>query len=432
VTTIRTGLLTDLGEELLKKRTTLGTRDSVLERKVKDILDRVRVEGDKALLDFTRMFDGADLSSKGLRVSEPDIAEARNKVTPNDLRALEYLRKRIARIEKRKLDAVNYVYDDGKIRLRQVTRPLRSVGCYVPGGRAAYPSTVLMTVVPAKVAGVPRIVMCSPPSGDGEIEPMVLVAADLCGADEVYRVGGAQAIAAMAYGTETIQPVDKIVGPGSEFVTVAKRMVNDVVAIDLPAGPSEILVLADDSADIRCVVLDLISQAEHAPDNIPILVTTSRRVLEETSRQIEELLTTLERREIAEEALGRQGALLLADSMDDALDFVNRFGPEHLEILTHSPRLLAEKVTAAGIILVGEYTPVAASDYCLGTNHVLPTMGFAQTYSGLSVLDYVKMIPVVECRRSTLKTMLRPAKTLSEREGLPNHYLALAGRFGDD
>lgn len=432
MTTIRTGLLTDLGEELLKSRTTLGMRDSALDSKVKEVLDRVRCEGDRALLDFTRVFDGADLSSRGLRVKESDMAAARKMVTPDDLRALEYLRKRIARIERRKLDAVNYLYDDEKIRLRQVTRPLRSVGCYIPGGRATYPSTVLMTAVPAKVAGVSRIVVCSPPSKDGEIEPIVLVAADLCGVNEIYRVGGAQAIAAMAYGTESIRPVDKIVGPASKLVTAAKQVVSDVVAIDLPAGPSEILVLADDSADPRVVALDLISQAEHAPDNIPILVTTSRRVLEETAREIEDTLNTIERREIVQEAISRQGALLLADSMDDALAFVNGFGPEHLEILARQPGRLAGKATAAGIILLGGYTPVAASDYCFGTNHVLPTMGFAQTYSGLSILDYVKMISIVECRRSALKTMLRPAKAFSEREELPNHYLALAGRFDDD
>jgi len=432
VTTIRTGLLTDLGEELLKNRSIRRTRDSALEARVKEILNRVRSEGDRALLDFTLKFDGVDVSSKGLRVGESEIAAARAKATPEDVQALEYLRRRVTRIERRKLKAVNYTYGDGKIRLRQVTRPLRSVGCYVPGGRAAYPSTVLMTVVPAKVARVPRIAVCSPPSKDGEVEPLVLVAADLCGVNEVYRVGGAQAIAAMAYGTNSIRPVDKIVGPGGEFVTAAKQMVSDIVAIDLPAGPSEILVLADDSADPRAVALDLVSQAEHAPDNIPILVTTSQQVLEETARQIEGMLDSLQRGEIVEEAFSRQGALLLANSMDDALAFVNRFGPEHLEILARQPRRLAEKVTAAGIILLGEHTPAAASDYCLGTNHVLPTMGFAQTYSGLSVLDYVKMIPVVECRRSALKAMLRPAKTFSEREGLPNHYLALEGRFGDD
>jgi len=429
VTAVRTGRLQDLGEELLKNRIPQRNKDLTIETRIRGIIDRVLVEGDKALLDFTREFDGADISSKGLRVSESDIATARSKVARDEIRSLKYMRRRISRIEGRRLNAAKYAYDDGKIRLRQMTRPLRSVGCYIPGGRASYPSTVLMTVVPAKVAGVQRIVICSPPSKEGEIEPLVLVAADLCGVKEIFRVGGAQAIAAMAYGTESIRPVDKIVGPASKFVTVAKRMVSDVVAIDLPAGPSEILVLADDSANPRTVALDLISQAEHAPDNIPILVTTSRRVLKETAQQIEEMLCAIARREIVKEAFGQQGALLLADSMDDALVFVNRFGSEHLEILAHRPRRLAEKVGAAGIILLGEYTPAAASDYCLGTNHVLPTMGFAQTYSGLSTLDFVKMIPVVECRRSALRTMLRPVKKVSEAEGLPNHYLALTGRF---
>ena len=429
---IRKGTIADLGEELLKSRNLRGAEDLTIETKIKEIAELVRTKGDKALFDLTKTFDRVDISSKGLLVNQSDITAAHAKVAPEDIRALKYLKRRITKIEKRRLEAINFAYDDGKINLHQVARPLRSVGCYVPGGRAAYPSTVLMTVVPAKVAGVPKITMCSPPSKDGEIDPFVLVAADLCGVDEIYRIGGAQAIAAMAYGTESIRPVDKIVGPANKFVTTAKRMVSNLVAIDLPAGPSEILILADDSANPKLIALDLVSQSEHAPDNISILLTVSRRVLLETANQIEWMLNKLERREIVEEAFNQQGALLLADSMDNALAFVNKFGPEHLEILTRQPRKQAEKVTAAGIILLGKYTPVAASDYCLGTNHVLPTMGFAKTYSGLSVFEYVKTIPVVECKRSALKNMLRPAKSLSEREGLPNHYLSLAGRFNDD
>ncbi len=426
---IKIGLLEELEEGLLSKRYGVGSKDPDMELRVRDVVNRVRCEGDGALLEFTRSFDKTEVSTKGLRVSKAEIEAAYSKATLEDLRALKYLYERLSRIETRKLRAVNYIYDDGKIKLRQVTRPIRSVGCYVPGGRATYPSTALMTIVPAKVAGVPRIVLCSPPSKDGEIEPLVLVTARLCGVDEVFRVGGAQAIAAMAYGTESIKAVDKIVGPASRFVTMAKRLVSDVVAIDLPAGPSELLVLADDSADPRIITSDLISQAEHAPDNIPILVTTSQKVRDEVAVKITEVLGRLKRKEIVEEALDQQGALLLAKSMEQAIDFVNRFGPEHLEIFSKQASDLAQKVSAAGIILLGKYTPVAASDYCFGTNHVLPAMGFAQTYSGLSVLDYVKMMSVVECRRSALKTMLQPAMSLSRREGLPNHYLALARRF---
>jgi histidinol dehydrogenase len=432
VTFMRRGTIQELGQTLLRDRTQESTVDPGLASQVKQIVDRVRVNGDRALLEYTMLYDGEDLTSKGIRVAEEDVAAARSKVNSKDVRALRYLQERIARIEKKRLKAANFVYKDGFITLRQVTLPLSSVGCYVPGGRAAYPSTVLMTVVPAKVAGVPRVIVCSPPSKDGEIDPLVLVAADLSGVDEIYRVGGAQAIASMAYGTETIRRVDKIVGPASQFVTEAKRMVSSVVSIDLPAGPSEIVILADSTADPHILALDLISEAEHAPDNVSVLVTTSKTVLEQTLRLIEERLDGLERREIITEAFNSHGALLLASSVDEALEFVNSFAPEHLEIIADDPRGLADKITSAGMILLGDYTPAAASDYCLGTNHVLPTRGSARTFSGLSVLDYVKTVPIVECGKPALKQMLRQAETLSQREGLPNHYLALVERFSND
>ena len=432
MTLMKRGTVHELGQILLRDRTPESTTDPTVASDVRQVLDRVRACGDRALLEYTRAYDGADLASKGIRVTEADVAAARTEVNAKDVRALRYLQKRILRIEKKRLKAANFLYKDGFITMRQVTLPLSSVGCYVPGGRAAYPSTVLMTVVPAKVAGVPRIIMCSPPSKDGEIDPLVIVAADLSGVDEIYRVGGAQAVASMAYGTETIRPVDKIVGPASQFVTEAKRMVSSVVSIDLPAGPSEILILADNTADPYIVALDLISEAEHAPDNVPILVTTSKMILEETFKLIEERLDGLERREIITEAFNAHGAFLLASSIDEAIEFINNFAPEHLEILADDSRSLAGRITSAGMILLGGYTPTAASDYCLGTNHVLPTRGFARTYSGLSVLDYVKTVPIVECKRAALKRMLGPAKILSHREGLPNHYLALEGRFSNE
>lgn len=429
---IRTGPVRELGEEILSKRTATAARDQTLEIRVREILEAVRLGGDKALLKLTEEFDKVDISKKGLRVSTSEIESACSKVDIEDIQALEYLQKNISKVETWRLKALNSTYSDKRIILRQVTRPLESVGCYIPGGQAAYPSTVMMTAVPARLAGVNRIVIFSPPSVNGDIEPLVLAAAQLCGVEEVYRVGGAQAMAAAAYGTETIRPVDKIVGPASRLVTAAKQMVSDTTAVDMPAGPSEILVLADDSSNARSIALDLISQAEHAPDNVSVLVSTSQRIIDKVATQLSELLEVIPRKEIVKRALETHGALLLAESLSQAVEFVNRFGPEHLEILSRRPNEVSKQITSSGIILLGNDTPVAASDYGLGTNHVLPTMGFARTYSGLSVLDYVKIIPIVQARRSTLRSMLRPVRTLAKREGLPNHYSALAGRFKND
>ena len=429
---IRTGSVNELGEEILSKRTATTAKDKTLEMRVRAILEAVRLGGDKAVIDLTEKFDKVDISKKGIRVNTSEIESAYSNADTEDLNALKYLQKSISKVEAWRLKTLNSTYSDRRITLHQVARPLESVGCYIPGGQAAYPSTVMMTVVPARLAGVHRIAIFSPPSVNGDIDPLVLVAAQLCGVEEVYRVGGAQAIAAAAYGTETILPVDKILGPASRFVTVAKQMVSDVTAIDMPAGPSEILVLADDSSSARSVALDLISQAEHASDNVSVLVSTSQRIVDKVSVLLSKLLEVIPRREIVKKALETHGSLLLAESLSQAVEFINRFGPEHLEILTRRPTEVSKKITSSGIILLGNDTPVAASDYGLGTNHVLPTMGFARTYSGLSVLDYVKIIPVVQSRKSTLRSMLRTVGTLARREGLPNHYSALAGRLKND
>jgi histidinol dehydrogenase len=429
---IRIGSVKELGEEILSKRTEIAARDQTLEMSVREILETVRTGGDRALLELTRTYDKVDISKKGLRVSNSDIESACSKVDVEDLDALKYLQKSIGKIETWRLKALNSTYSDRRITLHQVARPLHSVGCYIPGGHAVYPSTVVMTTVPARLAGVPRTVMFSPPSVNGDIDPLVLAAAQLCGVKEVYRVGGAQAIAAMAYGTETIQPVDKILGPASRLVTTAKQMVRDKTLVDMPAGPSEILVLADDSSNDRSIALDLISQAEHAPDNVSVLVTTSQRIVDKVTVQLSRSLEVIPRKEIVKKSLETHGALLLAESLPQAIGFINRFAPEHLEILSRRPTEVSKEITSSGIILLGNNTPVAASDYGLGTNHVLPTMGFARTYSGLSVLDYVKIIPIVRSQKSTLRSMLRFVRTLAKREGLPNHYSALAGRFKND
>ncbi len=426
---VRRGLLTELAPELLRSRRGLQIEENKsTELEAKKIVELVRSGGDAALLELTARFDGVDVKEKGLKVTDSDIRQAYAQVDDSERSALEFLRDRIANIEKRRLQALNYIHSDQLIRLVQATRPIDSIGCYIPGGLAVYPSTLLMTVVPAKIAGVKRIAVFSPPR-KGDVDPLTLVAADICGVNEVYRVGGAQAIAAMAYGTQSIAPVEKIIGPAGRFVTITKMLVSRDVAIDMPAGPSEVLILADEDADPELAALDIISQAEHSPDSVPILVSTSPTVLDRAEKFILHRLPELERREIVEKALQEEGALLLADSMEDALAFVNAFAPEHLQLMVREPDKIARQVSSAGIILIGENTPVAASDYALGTNHVLPTSGYARIYSGLSVLDYVRWVSIVEARKSSIRRVRPVVEALSKREGLPNHYLALQGRL---
>ena len=420
-------------ETLLEKRRTLeAVNDRALEKQVKEILEEVKAKGDFALMDFSKRFDGADLTVKGLRVSEREILDACQLVSPDEIDALKTLKSRIEKTERPKLGHMSYSIREKGFEIMHTLRPLASVGCYVPGGEAAYPSTLLMTAVPAKVAGVSRIVACSPPTFGGEINPLILAAASISGVDEVYRLGGAQAIAALAYGTETVRPVVKIVGPGSRFVTQAKIMVSRSVAIDFPAGPSEIIVLADETADKKLVALDLISQSEHASDNIAGLVTTSLKIARAVVNEVERLASRLGRKETVAASLSGNGFVIVCEAMDEAVGFVNAFAPEHLEVFTREPKTIAEKITSAGIVLLGEYTPVAASDYCFGTNHVLPTGGFGHVYSELSVFDYVRRMSVVECSEYRLNKMRGLAKTLAEREGLPNHASAIEGRYDDE
>jgi len=419
-------------ETLLEKRRTSKTIDDVaLETRVKSIIEEVKAKGDMALIDFTKKFDGVDLATKGVKVSEKEVSDACSRVSKDEIDALKSLKKKIEKIERPKLKRMTYSIKESGFRIINTLRPIESVGCYVPGGEAAYPSTLLMTAVPAKVAGVPRIVVCSPPTCGGEINPLILAAASICDVDEVYRFGGAQAIAALAYGTRTVKPVAKIVGPGNKFVTLAKVMVSRNTAIDLPAGPSEIVVLADETANPKFVALDMISQSEHAPDNIAGLVTTSNEFAKAVVGEVEKLVPKMGRRDVVVESLSNNGFIVLFENMDEAVSFVNAFAPEHLEIITRKCRKVADKVASAGLILLGKYTPVAASDYCFGTNHVLPTSGFGRVYSELSVFDYVRRLSLVKCSKERLRKMRNMVRVLSESEGLPNHFSAIGGRYAD-
>jgi len=398
---------------------------------VDKIINEVKRRGDLALIEFEEKFDGVKLSSDMLRVNREDIEEAYDKISGKLISAIELSKSRVEAFQKELIRRVRFEYEERGLRIRSCTSPIRRLGCYVPGGEAAYPSSVVMMATPAKVAGVPEISICSPPKSGGEVDPSVLVAADICGVNEIYRIGGAQAIAALAYGTQTVRPVDKIVGPGNRYVQAAKILVSRDLPIDIPAGPSEIVIIADESADPRIVSLDMISQTEHL-DAVSILVTTSRELAENVAEMLEQRIESSPNRKLVSENLSRNGLILICRSLEEAVEIVNRFAPEHLEIMTKDAWSIAEKITSAGLILVGVDTPVAASDYCLGTIHVLPTGGFSHVYSGLSVLDFVKRFCIVECSRGKLREIRDAVKALAESEGLMNHSLAVEGRFSDE
>ena len=407
--------------------------DPSLEKKVKNVIRRVRTQGNNGLLAVTYKFDRARLSADKLRVTPKEIQAAYNKVTEEQVAAFRLMKEKVGNFEKSALKQLAIATSSGGITIQNLLFPkYDSVGCYAPGGQAAYPSTVVMTAVPAKVAGVPRIVVCSPPNREGAANPLVLVAADICEVDEVYKVGGAQAIAALAYGTDTIKPVRKIVGPGSKYVTMAKVLVSKDVAIDMPAGPSEVLVIADETANPKFVAADMISQAEHGSDSVAGLITTSTKLVVEVCNWLTKLARSAERCEIVEKALTEYGFIITCDTKDEMIALANVFAPEHLEIMTQNPLDIVDKITSAGLILVGPYSPVSLSDYGSGTNHVLPTGGFATSFSGLSALDFVRRVSVVDCSKEGLLALKNHVRVMTKAENLPSHYKAVEARFEDE
>jgi histidinol dehydrogenase len=394
----------------------------------KTIIEDVKKRGDLALVDFTQKFDGVKLPNNQIKVDNENIRKAYRKVNKAQVSAIKFVKRRVETYQKRLLRQLSFQYEANGVNIQSCVAPIRRLGCYVPGREAAYPSSLVMTIAPAKVAGVPEIVVCSPPRSEGEIDPSILVAADICGVNEVYRVGGAQAVAAMAYGTETIKPVDKLVGPGNKYVVAAKILVSQDLPIDVPAGPSEIVVLADETSNPRTVALDMISQAEHM-DGVAVLVTTSRKVSESVAKELQKAIKTIPNCEMVTQNLSKNGCMVVCRDIQEAVGFVNEFAPEHLEVLSNDGWNVAEQIKSAGLVLVGDYTPVAASDYCLGTVHVLPTEGFSHVYSGLSVFDFVKRFNIVECSKQGLLKARKTAKVMAEAEGLLNHSLAVEGRF---
>ena len=399
---------------------------------VAEIVENVRNNKDAAVFEYTKRFDGADINAGNIKVTKEEIDEAYAQV---DKDLLDVIRKALVNIRDYHAKQKQYSWFDSKpdgTILGQKVTALARVGVYVPGGKAAYPSSVLMNVMPAKVAGVEQIIMCTPPGKDGKVYPTTLVAAKEAGVDVIYKVGGAQAIAALAYGTESIPKVDKIVGPGNIFVALAKKTVYGHVSIDSVAGPSEILVLADETANPRYVAADLLSQAEHDELASAILVTTSRELAEQVSKEVDTFVASLSRKEIISKSLENYGYLLIADNMDEAIDVVNEIASEHLEIITKNPFDTMTRVKNAGAMFLGEYSSEPLGDYFAGPNHVLPTNGTAKFFSPLSVDDFIKKSSVISYSREALEEAHEDIIKFAKAEHLTAHANSIAVRFGKE
>ncbi|MCI5517411.1 histidinol dehydrogenase [Roseburia sp. MUC/MUC-530-WT-4D] len=415
----------DILENLLKRSPNNYTE---FEGRVNAIIEKVRSDRDEAVFSYTKQFDGADINASNVLVTEEEIKEAYEQV---DQTLLEVIRKALVNIRKyheKQRQQSWFTSEDGIILGQKVTA-LEKVGVYVPGGKAVYPSSVLMNVLPAKVAGVDRIIMCTPPGKDGKVYASTLVAAKEAGVDEIYKVGGAQAIAAMAFGTESIPKVDKIVGPGNIYVALAKKAVFGYVSIDSIAGPSEILVLADETANPRYVAADLLSQAEHDEMASAILITTSEELAKKVSDEIDGFVEELSRKEIIQKSLDNYGYILVASDLDEAIDAVNEIASEHMEIVTKDPFHVMTKIRNAGAIFIGEYSSEPLGDYFAGPNHVLPTNGTAKFFSALSVDDFIKKSSIISYSRDALEPVYKDIVKFAECEKLTAHANSIKVRF---
>ena len=408
-------------QRLLKRRS--FSLDSEKEERVKEIIGAVAENGDAALRELTSKYDKVEIEN--FRVSDKEVQAAYREAEAEFLSALKTIIANLTAFHQKQKSEEWFetLPQDALLGLRVI--PLDKVGIYVPGGRAAYPSTVLMNAIPAKVAGVNRIVMVSPPP----IHPAILVAAAEVGIKEIYQVGGAQAVAALAHGTESIPKVDKIVGPGNVYVALAKKLLYGVVGIESVAGPSDILIIADDGAEAEFIAADMLAQAEHDPESSAVLVTDSRKLAEEVIKQIEKQKGKLSRKEIIEASLGEGGAILLVPDLKEGVEIINQFAPEHLEILASNPQRILEKVKNAGAVFMGPYSPVAAGDYAAGPNHVLPTFGAARFSSPLGVYDFIKYQSIVGYTKPALQKIREAAEVLARMEGLDAHARSIEIRF---
>ena len=399
------------------------------EKTVNEIIEDVRSRRDAALFEYTQKFDHCEMTADKIRVTQEEIQEAYAKLDPNFIEVMKHSAANIRAFHEKQLrNSWIIPKEDGTILGQKIT-PIAISGVYVPGGKAAYPSSVLMNVLPAKVAGVSRIIMTTPPGKDGKVNPGTLAAADIAGVDEIYKVGGAQAIASMAFGTESIPKVDKITGPGNIFVALAKKACFGYVSIDSIAGPSEILVLADETANPRYVAADLLSQAEHDEMASAILITTSKELAAKVSEEVETFVKQLSRQEIIQKSLDNYGYIMIAENMDQAIDAVNEIASEHLEILTKNPYETMTKIKNAGAIFLGEYSSEPLGDYYAGPNHILPTNGTARFFSPLNVDDFLKKTSIISYSRDALMKVHEEIELFAEKEGLTAHANSIKVRF---
>jgi len=426
------GIPDDLGKLLKRDSFSQGINDKQVLSQVEEIIEAVRVEGDGALVKFCLEYDNCELTKSNLRVKDEEIENACKQVDHSFLEALRVAKDRIYSYHLNQKVETWLVDEDENIKLGQLIRPIERVGIYVPGGLASYPSSVLMNALPAKVAGVNQIVMCTPPSSDGSIRSHTLVAAKEVGVNEIYKIGGAQAIAAMAYGTEMIKKVYKIVGPGNMFVTIAKKMVVGEVDIDMLAGPSEVVIIADQEANPDFIAADMLGQAEHAPDAVPILITNSEKLARQVNQAISSQLEQLERKDIAAKSIRKNGKIFISPSIADAVSAANTIAPEHLELMFADAFDYLDEVKSAGAVFVGPYTPEAVGDYIAGPNHVLPTGGTAHFYSPLGVYDFIKRLSLLSFSKSGLKKVAVNAQILAEAEGLDAHARSIKKRLESD
>ncbi len=395
---------------------------------VESILKNVQKNGDSAIRKYEKKFSGAKITS--LRLSKNEIKDAYSKVSKNQIDAIQLSKSKLEKTESIvKSILKNKIINTDGIKISKKFVPIQSVGCYIPGGLAKYPSSVIMSVIPAKIAGVKRIAIVSPPNSDGKIDPLTIVAANLCGVNEIYRVGGAQAIAALSFGTKSISKVDKIVGPGGTFTTIAKSMISDRTAIDMLAGPTELGIIADETANPQYVALDLISQSEHSNDTFCYLITNSVTLAKSVDKIITELSSKIKRNNFVKTSLKENGFIAICKNNSDMIKLVNELAPEHLQIMTKNPDAFASKITSSGLVLLGNDTPSSASDYILGSNHILPTNGFGKIRGSLSVLDFIKINTQISTSKLVLHKISKYMQIFTEAEGLPNHYEAVRGRI---
>ena len=427
---IRTIIVKNAKSDAENLRNSSNSISNELIQRTKMIMEDIEKYGDSAIMDYEEKFDGIRLNS--LKVTDEEIREAYNKVTKKQIQSIKMIRNSLIKTEialfkqLQKISLSSY-----GVKIQRMIQPISSVGCYIPGGKARYPSTMLMCAIPAQVAGVKRIVAISPPLKDGKIDPLTLVSAEICGVDEFYKIGGAQGIAALTFGTQSIHKVSKIVGPGGVFVSIAKTLASSRVSIDMVAGPTELVVYADAKTDARLIALDMISQAEHSYDTFCGLVTTSKELAGHVKAEIQSLLNnkSISRIDIVRRSLVDNGFFAICKNESSAIEFINEVAPEHLEIMAKNARTISRQITSAGLILIGRFTPSSASDYCLGSNHILPTMGFGKSRASLSALDFVKIVNKVEATRPGLKKVESKIREIALAEGLMNHYEAVKERI---